>query len=129
MSGATSAPAQSPPASAAISRIVAGAGLAVPTDPAPRQTGHSSPPDATWKAACGPGVPHRAHSVSAGAQPARAMARNRKASSTSEGSLAVSDSARSADTTSRYSRSEGSRSSDVSRSAVSTIAVAQVYRG
>ena len=106
--------------------MLAGAGRAAPTDPAPRQTGHSSPPEATWKAACGPGLPQRAHSVSAGAQPASAIARSRNASRTSDGSRPVSDSARSADTTSRYSRSDGSRSSAVSRSAVSTIAVAQV---
>ena len=67
---------------------------------------------ATWKAACGPGSPQRAHSVSAGAQPASAIARSRNASSTSDGSRAVSVSARNADTTSRYSRSDGSRSSD-----------------
>ena len=35
------------------------------------------PPAATWNARCGPGAAQRAHSVSAGAQPAIPMARNR----------------------------------------------------
>ena len=52
--------------------------------------------------------------------------RSRNASSTSAGSRPDSASARSADTSSRYSRSDGSRSSAVSRSVVSTMAVAAV---
>ena len=45
--------------------------------PGGRQSGQTAPPAGTENAACRPGVPQTAHSASAGAQPAVAMARSR----------------------------------------------------
>ena len=104
--------------------MVAGAGWAAPGG---RQSGQTAPPAGTENARCRPGVPQTAQAASAGAQPARAIARSRYASSTSvRGVLARGDSARSAPRVSWNSRSDGSRSTGVSRSAVSAIALAAV---
>ena len=119
-----SATSQSPASSADISAKVAGSGR---DDPVGRQVGQTAPPAATWNAACGPGAEHDAHSSSAGSHPASDMARMKNASRTRDGSWVRSARVRSAPTTSRYSRSDGSPSS-VNRSAVSQIADTVVHR-
>ena len=102
---------------------MAGAGRVAPGG---RQSGHTEPPDGTANATCRPGVPQTAHSASAGAQPAEAIARSRYASSTSVLACSATASARSAPRVSWNSRSDGSRSTGVSRSAVSATALAAV---
>ena len=89
--------------------MVTGLGIA---EPVGRQAGQTGPPAGTEKCRCGPASPQRAQSVSAGSQPATDIARSRKASSTSPAGWVRSASARSAPTTSRNSRSDGSFSSD-----------------
>jgi hypothetical protein len=54
--------------------MVAGAGCAAPGG---RQSGQTEPPAGTENAPCRPGSPQTAHSVSAGAQPAVVIARNK----------------------------------------------------
>ena len=98
--------------------------------PAPRSRaggipGTPSPPAARLNARCGPSAPQRAQSWKLGAQPAIARARSRYASRTRPGSWAPSAMERSAPPSRRYCCTDGSRSS-VSRSAVSSIAVAAV---
>jgi hypothetical protein len=91
-------------------------------EPGGRHVGHTAPPAATLNAGCGPGAAQRAQSLIAGAQPAWVIARRKNASSTRDGSRSRPDSARTAPTTSRYTRSAGSPSSATSRSAVSSTA-------
>lgn len=69
-----SAYSQSPSCSADINSRTACGGV---LDPLGLQCTHTLPPAATWNARCGPGAAQRAHSVSAGAQPAMAIARSR----------------------------------------------------
>ena len=103
--------------------MVAGAGWAAPGG---RQSGQTAPPAGTENARCRPGVPQTAQAVSAGAQPAKAIPRSRYASSTRVVAWSPVASERSAPRVSWNSRSEGSRSIGVSRSAVSAIALAAV---
>ena len=82
------------------------------------------PPAATAKAGSRrPGTPQRAHSPKAGAYPATASERSRKASRTSRDSCCPSPSARSPPISSSSWRRAGSFSTGVNRSAVSSIAV------
>ncbi len=103
--------------------MVAGAGWAAPGG---RQSGQTAPPAGTENAPCRPGVPQTAQAVSAGAQPAIAIPRSRYASSTSVLACSAAARARNAPRVSWNSRSDGSRSTGVSRSAVSAIALAAV---
>ena len=114
---------QLPTVSAAISSTVAGAGRVAPGG---RHSGQTTPPAGTEKAPCGPGVPQTAQSVRAGAHPAVAIARSRKASSTNVLAWSAAESARSAPSVSWNRRSDGSCSIGVSRSAVSAMALAAV---
>ena len=76
-----------------------------------------------------PDAPQRAHSCRAGAYPATASERSKKASRTSRGSCSASPRARNPPIRSSSWRSAGSFSTAVNRSAVSSIATPAVYRG
>ena len=69
-----SAASQSPSCSADIRSTTACGGV---VEPDGLQCMQTLPPAAMWKARCGPGAAHRAHSVSDGAHPAMPMARSR----------------------------------------------------
>jgi len=73
-----------------------------------------------------PGAPQRAHSCRAGAYPATASERSKKASSTSPGACCPSPRVRSPPMRSSNWRSAGSFSTGVNRSAVSSIATPAV---
>ena len=118
-------PASRPPTSAAISSRVAGAGWAAPGG---RQSGQTVPPAGTENAVWRRCAAHRAFAqrrrpAGDGHRPQQVRVEHQGA-----GVLAAA-SARIAPSVSRYSRSDGSRSTGVSRSAVSAMALAAVYRG
>jgi len=85
----------------------------------------TTPPSCTTKAVCGPGSPVTAQSPNEGAHPAMLIARSRYESSVALTTCSRRDSDRRAPTSSRYCWSPASAS--LSRSAVSTMALAAVY--
>ena len=107
-----------PSTSATISSSVAGDGGAAP---AGRQSGQTEPPAGTENARCGPACRRPAHSCSAGAQPAmRHRPQQVRVEHQGAGVLGHRPAPAARRAMSRNSRSDGSCSSAVSRSAVSS---------
>ena len=125
-----SATAQSPSASAAISSIVAGAGRAAPTDPAPRQSAHSSAAGGDVEGGVRTG---RAAAGALGQRRRPAGQHHRPQQERVQDQRRVPGRSRSAPAAPTPPAGTAAATAPapptVSRSAVSTIAVAQVYRG